>query len=213
MGFGGPVGVPGGAPGGAEAVAAAPIVPVAPLETNRPNPFLPTGTEVGAAGTPAKVPYATKYGVNWASLPITARLGFVRPNVPARAAVAPPAPTEEPSFDIIVTSILWTQDGQAMAVYESGSKNGVVRPGDVVGDWQVQEIWRDRIIVADRKTGKTQTVYLTSKAPAAARPASGGVTRGGGGGRSGRPGRRQGVPAGGMPPAPGMAPGMPPPVR
>lgn len=207
--MGGPGGPGMGAPGasGATMAAAVPIVPVPPLETSRPNPFLPTGSEGGVGGTPAKVPYTTKYGLDWSKLPITARLGFVRPSVPAHAAVAPPAPTEEPTFDITVTSILWTQDGQAMAVYESGSKNGVVRPGDVVGDWQVQEIWRDRIIVADRKNGKTQTVYLTSKAPAAARPSSGGVTPAGGGGR---PGRRQGVPAGGgMPPAPGM----PPPVR
>lgn len=202
----------GAAPGGATAAAAptAPIVPVPALEASRPNPFLPTGTAGGLGGAAAKVPYATHYGVDWSKLPITARLGFVRPHVPARAAVAPPAPSEEPSFDITVTSILWTQDGQAMAVYQSGSKNGVVRPGDVVGEWQVREIWRDRVIVADRKSGKTQTVYLTSKAPAASRPAGGaGVTP-----SRGRAGRRTGAPAGGMAPAPGMpAPGMPPPVR
>lgn len=207
-GPGGAMGGPGGPGGamGATTAPAAPIVPVPALEASRPNPFLPAGTEGGVSGAPAKVPYATKYGVNWSQLPITARLGFVRPNVPARAVVQPPTPTEEPSFDITVTSILWTQDGQAMAVYESGPKSGVVRPGDVVGEWQVLEIWRDRIIVADRKNGKTQTVYLTSKAPAAARPSGGGATPSTGGGR---PGRRQGVPAGGMPPAPGM----PPPVR
>jgi hypothetical protein len=95
-----------------------------------------------------------------------------------------------------------------MAVYESGSKSGVVKPGDIVGEWQVAEIWRDRVIVKDRKTGRQQTVYLTSKAPAAAKPAAGARPAPAGGGR---PGRRPGAPAapGGMP----AAPGMPPPVR
>ena len=54
-----------------------------------------------------------------------------------------------------------------MATYESGGKGGTIQPGDVVGDWQVMEIWRDRVVVADRRTGRQQTVYLTSKAPAA----------------------------------------------
>jgi hypothetical protein len=199
-GPGGPGG-PGGAP------AAAPVGPVVPpLEGSRTNPFLPPGTEGGAAtGGPAKAPFADKYGLNWHQLPITARLGFVRPHIPAHAAVAPPAPGEGPSFDILITSILWTQDGQAMAVYESGPpdnrKSGVVKPGDIVGDWQVAEIWRDRVVVSDRKTGKQQTIYISTKPPAAARPSGGGGRR--------RPGRRSGQPAGG-----GMAPpGMPPPVQ
>lgn len=207
-GPGGPAG-PAGAPGeaGAPAAAAAPIKPVPPLEGNRPNPFLPTDIE-GADGAPAKVPYATRYGLNWHQIPITARLGFVRPRVPARAAVKPPSPAEEPAFDITITSILWTQDGQAMAVYESGSKSGVVKPGDIVGDWQVAEIWRDRVVVNDRKTGRQQTVYLTSKAPGASKPAAGGARPAPAAG--GRSGRRPGTAApGGMP----AAPGMPPPVR
>lgn len=193
--------------GGAPLVAA-PVKPVPALEGSRSNPFLPTDI-VGSDGSSAKVPYADRYGVDWHQLPITARLGFVRPNVPARAAVAPPTPAEEPTFDIAITSILWTQDGQAMAVYESGSKSGVVKPGDVVGDWVVGEIWRDRVIVNDRKTGRQQTVYLTSKAPAASKPSTGTKPAPAGGG--GRSGRRPGVPAapGGMP----AAPGMPPPVR
>lgn len=220
-GPGGPGGPPPGGPGGpgdagamggpmaGTPVAAAPIKAVPALEGSRPNPFLPTDIE-GEDGAPAKVPYADRYGVNWHQLPITARLGFVRPQVPGRAAVAPPKPTEEPTFDIAITSILWTQDGQAMAVYESGSKSGVVKPGDIVGDWQVAEIWRDRVIVSDRKTGRQQAVYLTSKAPAASKPSTGTrpATPGGTGGRSGR---RPGAPAapGGLP----AAPGMPPPVR
>jgi hypothetical protein len=180
-----------------------------PLEGSRANPFLPTDIEAGAEGVPAKVPYTTRYGANWHQLPITARLGFVRPRVPARAAVQPPAPSDEPAFDIVVTSILWTQDGQAMATYEGGPagnrKGGVVRPGDIVGDWQVAEIWRDRVVVADRKTGKQQTVYLTTKAPSAAKPAA---PKAPAAGTGTRPGRRPGAPAGGAPPA-----GMPPPVR
>lgn len=149
-----------------------------------------------------------RYGTNWHRLPITARLGFVRPHIPARTVAQPPTPTEEPSFDISVTSILWTQDGQAMAVYEGGGKSGVIKPGDIVGDWQVVEIWRDRVVVADRKTGRQQKVYLSKKAPTPPRrpgttPTGGGTTPGG------RPGRRPGAPGGGGAAPPG---GMPPPV-
>jgi hypothetical protein len=144
---------------------------------------------------------AYSYGSNWHRLPITARLGFVRPNVPAHAAVQAPGATEAPSFDILVTSILWTQEGSAMAVYESGGKSGVVKPGDIVGDWQVIEIWRDRVVVADRKNGRQQTVYLTTKSPSSARP-SGAPGSGG----SGRPGRRPGGQRGGAAPAPAVQP-------
>lgn len=169
---------------------------------------MPRDIQSGRAGLPAKVPTASKYGVNWHALPITARLGFVRPSIPARATVTPPTPQEQPAFDVTVTSILWTQDGSAMAVYESaGGKSGVVKPGDIVGEWQVAEIWRDRVVVTDRKNGRQQTIYLTSKAPAVSKPAGGRVTPAGGGAR---PGRRQGAPAAGGVPA---APGMPPPVR
>lgn len=147
----------------------------------------------------AEPPMTYAYGTNWHRLPITARLGFVRPAIPARTAAQPPAPTEAPSFDITVTSILWTQDGQAMAVYESGGKSGVVKPGDIVNDWQVVEIWRDRIIVADKKSGGQQSVYITTKSAAPSRPAGGGGGATPGGGRRGRP-QGGGNPPGGMPP-------------
>lgn len=174
---------------------------------------MPRGAEAGAEEELAEPPMAYNYGSNWHRLPITARLGFVRPNIPARAAVQPPKPTEEPSFDVTITSILWTQEGQAMAVYESGGKSGVVKPGDIVGDWQVAEIWRDRVVIADRKNGRQQTIYLTVKPPAPTRPSGppSGTGTGGTRGTRGRPGGRPANPQGG-----GVAPpgGMPaPPVR
>lgn len=195
-----------GGPGAVAAPTAPPVETMKPLEGSRANPFLPSGVVVVEGEAQAEPKLAYTYGTNWHTLPITARLGFVKPRVPSRAAVAPPAPTEEPSFDVTVTSILWTQDGQAMAVYESGGKSGVVRPGDIVGDWRVAEIWRDRMVVADRKTGREQTVYLTTKKPTPPRPTAptGPGTGGGGGGRT-RPGRPGGA---GAPPG-----GMPPPVR
>jgi hypothetical protein len=170
-----------------------------PLEGSRVNPFLAPGVAAIEGEEAAEPKLAYSYGTNWHLLPITARLGFVRPNVPARAAVAPPPASEEPSFDITITSILWTQDGQAMAVYESGGKSGVVRPGDIVGDWVVAEIWRDRVVVADRKTNRQQTVYMTTKKPTPPRPAGGGTRPPTTGGRT-RPARPGGAPAGGMPP-------------
>jgi hypothetical protein len=159
------------------AAAAAPAEPLLPLEGSRDNPFLPRGAVEAEMGV-ARL--RTKYGANWAQLPITLRMGFVPPSVPAARAVAPPAPSAEPAHDMIITSILWTQDGQAMAVYESGPtdrrKSGVVKPGDTVDDWQVVEIWRDHVVVADRETGNQRTVYMTAKKrpPAPKKPAASG---------------------------------------
>ena len=193
--MGGPGGAPGmGGPGGAVGAApvATPVAQVPPLETSRSNPFLPREAGAGTPGQPGKVLLVTSYGANWAQLPITARLGFVRPGVPPSVTPAPPAPSEEPAMDMVVTSILWTQDGQALAVYESGPrdkrKSGVVRPGDIVDDWQVLEIWRDRVVVADRKTSKQRTVYMTAKKPAAARAPGGGPSAPRAGGRRPRGG-------------------------
>lgn len=190
----------GGAMGGGMAAApTAPAEKLAPLEGSRPNPFLPRDAAPTEGGKLAEPRLRYSYGLNWSRLPITLRMGFVRPNVPAPRAVQPPEPGQEPATDLIVTSILWTQDGQAMAVYESGPadrrKSGVVKPGDIVDDWQVLEIWRDRVVVADRKTGKQRSVGMTTKKappPAAAPAPSGGG--GGGGGQGGRGGRRPGAP-------------------
>jgi hypothetical protein len=84
-----------------------------------------------------------------------------------------------------------------MAVYESGPtdrrKSGVVKPGDVVDDWQVVEIWRDRVVVADRSSGKQRAVYMAAKKPAATTPRA--TPAGGTGGTGGRGGRRPAAPA------------------
>lgn len=174
------------------------------------NPFMPHDAAGGAGAADETPPYTTQYGTNWSRIPITTRMGFVRPSVPAARAIAPPEPSDSPSYQILITSILWTQDGQAMAVYDSGGKSGVVRPGDVVDDWQVIEIWRDRVVVADRKTGQRQTMYITTKSAPAPAPARPGGGAGGAGGRT-RPGRPGGAAAPGAGAAPGG--GMPPPVR
>ena len=182
----------GGAPGAAAGAAAAPTEKLAPLEGTRPNPFLPRDAELATGGKPVEPRLTYHYGTNWAQLPITLRMGFVRPRIPAPRAVEPPAPVEEPATDLIVTSILWTQDGQAMAVYESGPsdhrKSGVVKPGDIVDDWQVAEIWRDHIVVTDRSSGRQRSVYLTVKKAAPAPSSKPAGSGGGGGARGRRPG-------------------------
>jgi len=184
----------GGAPGGA--AAAAPTEKLPPLEGTRPNPFLPRDAALAEGGKPVEPPLTYHYGTNWSQVPITLRMGFVRPHIPAPRAAAPPAPVEEPASDVIVTSILWTQDGQAMAVYESGPperrKSGVVKPGDIVDDWQVVEIWRDHIVVADRNSGRQRSVYLTVKKAAPAAPATPAAPRPGGTGGARGGGRRPG---------------------
>lgn len=170
--------VGGGTEGGATGGTAAAAAPTGPdsrkLEGSRPNPFLPRGTvadEGGVAGPPLR----TRYGANWSQLPITYRLGFVRPRVPAPREVAPPQ-IDLPAADMIVTSILWTQDGQAIAGYESGGKQGVVKPGDIVDTWQVVEIGRNYVVVADRETGRQRTVYMSAKPSAPAPTVSPGAT-------------------------------------
>lgn len=199
-GMGGPAGpgMPGGPGGpgemGAAAAPAAPIEPVDPLEGSRPNPFLPRDAAVSADGTLAKAPFATNYGPNWSRLPISARLGYPRPTIPAARPVSPPAPEEQLDLNITVSGIMWTSDGQASAVceYETGApgrrKSGVVRPGDIVENWQVVEIWRDRVVVQDRKSGKQQTVYMTTKKPEAPRPTTPAAPGGAGRGTRTRPG-------------------------
>lgn len=169
-------GMPGGGMGGdttgAAATTAAPMAVESDsrkLEGSRANPFLPRGAVAGEDGT-AGPPFRTRYGANWSQLPITYRLGFVRPRVPAAREVAPPQ-IVLPAADMVVTSILWTQDGQAMAVYEAGSKSGVVKPGDVVDTWQVVEIGRDYVVVADRESGRQRTVYMSAR-PSAPAPAA-----------------------------------------
>lgn len=207
-GMGGPGGPPGmeggmGAPG---APAAAPAKPGKPWEASRPNPFLPRGMAAGEAAGGGEPPVVYRYGTNWSRLPLTARLGFPRPQIPARVAPPAPKPEEAPAFDVLITSIMWTQDGQAQAIYESEGKSGVIKPGDIVGKWQVVEIWRDRVVIADRESGARQTVYMTTKPPTPARPSAPSRP-----GTEGRPGRPTGRPGGGgrVPPAGGFPGGMP----
>lgn len=207
-GMGGPEGpgMPGmpGGPGemGAAAAPAAPIEPVDPLEGSRPNPFLPRDAAVSADGTLVSAPFATNYGPNWSRLPISARLGYPRPTIPGARPVSPPAPEEQLDLNITVSGIMWTSDGQASAVYEAGApgsrKSGVVRPGDIVENWQVVEIWRDRVVVQDRKSGKQQTVYMTTKKPEPPRATTPAAP--GGAGSRARPAR-----PGGAAPAPPVA--------
>lgn len=213
---GGPAGPPGaeGGPGAAPAaggggVETATDVETPPLEASRTNPFVSREEGAGAGSELDELPFVTQYGTNWSRLPITARLGFVRPNVPARRAVTPPTPEEEPSFDISITGMLWTPQGDAIVSYRSGRNTGDVRAGDIVDGWQVVEIWRDRMVVADRETGRRQTIHYTPGGATPPKPAT--PTPPAGGGQRQRPGRQPGMPAapgGGAPAA-----GMPPPVR
>lgn len=211
MAMGGPGGPPGmeggmGAPG---APAAAPAKPGKPWEASRPNPFLPRGMAAGEAAGGGEPPVVYRYGTNWSRLPLTARLGFPRPQIPARVPPPAPKPEEAPSFDVLITSIMWTQDGQAQAIYESEGKSGVIKPGDIVGKWQVVEIWRDRVVIADRESGARQTVFMTTKPPAPPTPPRPSAPSRPG--TEGRPGRPTGRPGGGgrVPPPGGLPGGMP----
>jgi hypothetical protein len=146
-----------------------------PIEPSSPKPFSGAGVAPGVAGEVALEDMrVTNYGSNWSSIPITQRVGFPSPDVPPRRPAPPPPSVIGPEKPLRVTSIMWTQDGQALAVYEYGEgeemQSGVVRPGDVVDTWKTVEIRRDHIVVEDRKSGAKSEVFITEKAPEPKRP-------------------------------------------
>ena len=159
-----------GAPGGAPAAATAtPKRDLPPTEPSSGNPF--TGAGVVSAGAEQTIDqlHYTSYGNDWSRIPITLQKGFPAPEVPERAAPAPPPSAVGTEKPLRVTSIMWTKDGQALAVYEYGEgadmESGTIRPGDRVGSWQVVEIRQDLVIVEDRSSGGRTEVYLTHRAP------------------------------------------------
>lgn len=183
-----------GAPGGAPAAAAAtPKRELPPTEPSSANPF--TGAGVVSAGAEQTIDqlHYTSYGNDWSRIPITLQKGFPAPEVPERAAPAPPPSAVGTDKPLRVTSIMWTKDGQALAVYEYGEgadmESGTIRPGDRVGSWQVVEIRQDLVIVEDRSSGGRTEVYLTHRAPKPEKKATTPTT--GQGGRQPRTNGRQ----------------------
>jgi len=151
------------------AVAAVDKPDLPPIEPSNPNPFAAAAAVGTAEELALEEMKVTNYGTNWAQIPITQRFGFPAPEVPPRAAPPPPPSVIGPEKPLRVTSIMWTKDGQALAVYEYGEgdemQSGVVRPGDVVETWKVSEIRQDYIVVEDRRSGAKTEVYLSEKAP------------------------------------------------
>lgn len=183
-----------GAPGGAPAAAAAtPKRELPPTEPSSANPF--TGAGVVSAGAEQTIDqlHYTSYGNDWSRIPITLQKGFPAPEVPERRAPAPPPSAVGTDKPLRVTSIMWTKDGQALAVYEYGEgadmESGTIRPGDRVGSWQVVEIRQDLVIVEDRSSGARTEVYLTHRAPKPEKKATTPTT--GPGGRQPRTNGRQ----------------------
>ncbi|NLJ36018.1 MAG: hypothetical protein GX358_07305 [candidate division WS1 bacterium] len=178
-----PMDMPGMPPGGPAEFGPAEETPAAPdpsakgdpIEPSSSNPFSAAALAPGAQGQLALEDMrVTNYGSDWSKIPITQQLGFPSPEVPSRKPPTPPPSVFGPEKPLYITSIMWTQDGQALAVYEFGEgpdkMDGVVRPGDVVENWKVVEIRGDHIIVEDRPSGTRTEVFLTEKAPAPAKP-------------------------------------------
>lgn len=164
-----------GAPAEEAAPEPAPSAKGPPIEPSGPNPFSAAAVAAGVAGEVALEDMrVTNYGSNWSSIPITQRMGFPSPEVPPRRPAPPPPSVIGPEKPLRITSIMWTQDGQALAVYEYGEgeemQSGVVRPGDVVDTWRAVEIRRDHMVVEDRKSGAKSEVFITEKAPEPKRP-------------------------------------------
>jgi hypothetical protein len=169
--------MPGGGPemgmgGGGAApapVASAPKADLPPIEPSNQNPFSGAGAVSTGEEQLLEDMYVTNYGNDWSRIPVTLQKGFPRPEVPEREAPAPPPSAVGPEKPLRITSIMWTKDGQALAVYEYGEEDdmdsGTIRPGDVVDTWRVVEIRQDLVIVEDRSSGARTEVYLTHRAP------------------------------------------------
>ena len=149
---------PFGAMGGAQVAAAPPAeFKGPPLESERDNPFTPPGVELELA-----LAAATKYGPDWSRVPVTTRVGFVRPERPPRPTPpAPPPPTAKRFLRI--SSMMWSE-GRPIATYETADGNtGTIQPGDWVEEWQVIEMGQDYVVVKHRDTGEIQRVFLKGK--------------------------------------------------
>lgn len=172
---GGPGMRPGARGGGGGQAQAAPPEPAGqtgpPIEPNRANPF----ARPGVAGDEEAFEDidVQEIGPDWSSVPITERSGFLAPEIPDREAAEPPPEGLEFEQPFRVTSIMWTAEGQAMAVYEHGSgrdaESGVVRPGGRLSvenkSLLIERVRQDHVVVKNRETGDTKTIYLSKKAP------------------------------------------------
>jgi len=162
---GGPPGMPGmpgmgppSAMGGAQVAAAPPAeFKGPPLEAERDNPFASPAVELEPA-----LATATKYGPDWSRMPVTTRVGFVRPERPPRPAPPEPPPPTAKRF-LRISSIMWS-GGRPTATYETADgKTGTIQPGDWVEEWQVIEMGQDYVVVKHRDTGEIQRVFLKGK--------------------------------------------------
>ena len=161
-GMPGAPGMPGmgpfGAMGGAQVATAPPAeFKGPPLESERDNPFTPPGVELELA-----LAAATKYGPDWSRMPVTTRVGFVRPERPPRPAPPEPPPPTAKRF-LRISSMMWSA-GRPIATYEAADgKTGTIQPGDWVEEWQVIEMGQDYVVVKHRDTGEIQRVFLKGK--------------------------------------------------
>jgi hypothetical protein len=122
----------------------------------RLNPFTPAEAGAEARG---KMPWVRRYGLNWDRYPIGLQVVTLpRPERPALKPPPPPPPAAERILRI--SSVAWT-GGTAIATYETpDGRTGIVKPGDFVGDWQITQILRDRVVVRNRNTGDVQELLL-----------------------------------------------------
>jgi hypothetical protein len=122
----------------------------------RLNPF--TSPDLGAEAR-AKMPWIRRYGPNWDNYPIGLQVSTLpRPERPTPKPPPPPPPAAERIMRI--SSIAWA-GGQPIATYETpDGHTGVLKPGEFVGDWQIYEILRDRVVVRNRNTGDVQDLFL-----------------------------------------------------
>ncbi len=155
MGMGGQMGTMG--MGMAAAPAPAPAQNIFhgdPFESSRPNPFSSTVAKAVGVGT--------KYGPNWAQMPLASRVGIASAQrAPEPEAMAAPEVGEIKFMRI--SSIMWT-GGRPLAVYEMrDGKTGSVRPGDIVDDWRVEQIGQDYVKVSNVVSGEVRRALLKSK--------------------------------------------------
>ena len=105
---------------------------------------------------------ATTYGPNWGEVVLASRIGLVPPERrPEREADGGLEPGEKEFMRI--SGVLWTA-GKPLAIFETADGgSGSVQLGDVVSDWQVEQIGQDYVLVRNVISGVCRRVPLKTR--------------------------------------------------
>lgn len=127
-----------------------------PFENSRPNPF------VSVLDAQAIRTAGTTYGPDWSQMPLASYLGIGSVQRRPEPEVIAAAEAEEAKF-MRIGGIMWTA-GRPLAMYEMRTgETGSVAPGDIVDDWQIEQIGQDYVAVRNVVSGESRRLGLRGK--------------------------------------------------